>query len=213
MDRLVAKARRVEPTRPTTCSRGPTTAASGRRAHCIHRASGVPAVTAASGRPSPEALTHPIEGGNANDYDYVAGDPINQYDLDGQICWSCHAKKLKKAVKRGARYATSQALRGARALGGVASRNRDLLLGLTVSATCVASGGAACAIGSTALFLLKANDVRRRKGGWRVFAAASLQAYSFALPGAALRGSYNTAAWRALAEAPGLTCLMFPKCR
>ncbi len=44
--------------------------------------------------------TDPIEGGSSNDYDYVAGDPVNQFDLDGHICWSCHAKKLKKWGKR-----------------------------------------------------------------------------------------------------------------
>ena len=27
----------------------------------------------------------PVEGGSANDYDYVAGNPINMYDLDGRI--------------------------------------------------------------------------------------------------------------------------------
>lgn len=25
----------------------------------------------------------PVEGGSANDYDYVAGDPVNDKDLDG----------------------------------------------------------------------------------------------------------------------------------
>jgi RHS repeat-associated protein len=30
----------------------------------------------------------PVEGGSANDYDYVNGDPINQTDLDGKRCWS-----------------------------------------------------------------------------------------------------------------------------
>lgn len=29
----------------------------------------------------------PVEGGSANDYDYVYGDPINQNDLDGEMCW------------------------------------------------------------------------------------------------------------------------------
>jgi uncharacterized protein RhaS with RHS repeats len=28
----------------------------------------------------------PIEGGNANNYEYVMGDPINGYDLDGRHC-------------------------------------------------------------------------------------------------------------------------------
>ncbi|MGH9266767.1 MAG: hypothetical protein ACRD0D_01165 [Acidimicrobiales bacterium] len=42
---------------------------------------------------------HPVEGGSANDYDYVEGDPVNQFDLDGQICWSCAAKKVGRAAK------------------------------------------------------------------------------------------------------------------
>jgi RHS repeat-associated protein len=29
----------------------------------------------------------PIRGGSANDYDYVSGDPINAYDLDGKWSW------------------------------------------------------------------------------------------------------------------------------
>ncbi len=28
----------------------------------------------------------PVEGGNANDYDYVYGDPVNNLDLDGKVC-------------------------------------------------------------------------------------------------------------------------------
>lgn len=28
----------------------------------------------------------PVHGGSANNYDYVAGDPINSYDLDGRFC-------------------------------------------------------------------------------------------------------------------------------
>ena len=33
----------------------------------------------------------PVEGGSANDYDYVAGDPVNQFDLDGN-CLVCDWK-------------------------------------------------------------------------------------------------------------------------
>jgi RHS repeat-associated protein len=33
----------------------------------------------------------PVDGGSANDYDYVAGDPINNLDLDGSICFFCPA--------------------------------------------------------------------------------------------------------------------------
>ncbi|MGQ0824667.1 MAG: RHS repeat-associated core domain-containing protein, partial [Actinomycetota bacterium] len=34
----------------------------------------------------------PIEGGSANDYDYVNGDPINAYDLDGACPDACVAE-------------------------------------------------------------------------------------------------------------------------
>ncbi|MGH8989905.1 MAG: RHS repeat-associated core domain-containing protein [Acidimicrobiia bacterium] len=30
----------------------------------------------------------PIEGGSANNYDYVAGDPVNNMDLNGEACWT-----------------------------------------------------------------------------------------------------------------------------
>ena len=31
----------------------------------------------------------PVEGGSCNDYDYVCGDPVNRFDLDGNVCFSC----------------------------------------------------------------------------------------------------------------------------
>jgi len=36
----------------------------------------------------------PVEGGSANDYDYTSQDPINSLDLDGSICWRCHARNV-----------------------------------------------------------------------------------------------------------------------
>ncbi len=56
----------------------------------------------------------PVEGGSANNYDYVAADPINALDLDGtkKCSWynvSCYAgrvaKAVGKAVKTGLKYA------------------------------------------------------------------------------------------------------------
>jgi RHS repeat-associated protein len=35
----------------------------------------------------------PVEGGSANDYDYVEGDPINNLDLAGTVCFRCVLKK------------------------------------------------------------------------------------------------------------------------
>jgi hypothetical protein len=30
----------------------------------------------------------PVEGGSANDYDYMGGDPVNNFDLAGMRCWT-----------------------------------------------------------------------------------------------------------------------------
>ncbi|MCB1030661.1 MAG: hypothetical protein KDA95_04945, partial [Acidimicrobiales bacterium] len=40
----------------------------------------------------------PIEGGSANDYDYVAGDPNNNFDLDGDRCWTGVARRETSRV-------------------------------------------------------------------------------------------------------------------
>ena len=52
----------------------------------------------------------PVYGGSANNYDYVGGDPINRFDLDGRWCMfgrnpdgSCRGGRVARAVKRGAR--------------------------------------------------------------------------------------------------------------
>ncbi|WP_020647210.1 PA14 domain-containing protein [Amycolatopsis balhimycina] len=43
----------------------------------------------------------PVDGGSANDYDYVHGDPVNRQDLDGTRCWSIFswACKAGRAVR------------------------------------------------------------------------------------------------------------------
>lgn len=41
-----------------------------------------------------------MEGGSCNDYDYVCADPINETDLDGQICWSCAAEKAGRFASK-----------------------------------------------------------------------------------------------------------------
>ena len=35
----------------------------------------------------------PVEGGSANDYDYANGDPVNNFDLDGERCWTGVARR------------------------------------------------------------------------------------------------------------------------
>jgi RHS repeat-associated protein len=50
----------------------------------------------------------PIEGGSANNYDYVSGDPINHFDLDGKFCmgfwYHCAHVNLGKALRKVAKY-------------------------------------------------------------------------------------------------------------
>jgi hypothetical protein len=43
-----------------------------------------------------DAPIHPVEGGSANDYDYTAGDPINNYDLDGTRCLTGVARRVEE---------------------------------------------------------------------------------------------------------------------
>lgn len=43
----------------------------------------------------------PVEGGSANDYDYVEGDPVNAQDLDGTRCrLKCQMRKLERLARR-----------------------------------------------------------------------------------------------------------------
>jgi hypothetical protein len=54
----------------------------------------------------------PVEGGSANDYDYVSGDPVNAFDLDGRMCFSCFGKTAWRAAR-----SVSNSMNGANALG------------------------------------------------------------------------------------------------
>jgi RHS repeat-associated protein len=76
----------------------------------------------------------PVEGGSCNDYDYVCGDTINAFDLDGQICFSCAAKAVTKTVKRVARKAVKVAKRATPVAG---------VVGFGV---CIAASAGACAV-------------------------------------------------------------------
>jgi RHS repeat-associated protein len=72
----------------------------------------------------------PVEGGALNAYDYAGQDPVNGYDLDGNICWSpsCVAKT---------------------ALG--SSIVRGVAIGAVVGVTCIGSAGIGCAVAVGAL--------------------------------------------------------------
>jgi hypothetical protein len=42
-----------------------------------------------------------VEGGSANNYDYVGQDPVNRTDLSGTVCFSCLAGKLRNLFRCG----------------------------------------------------------------------------------------------------------------
>jgi hypothetical protein len=69
----------------------------------------------------------PVEGGSANDYDYVSGDPINSFDLDG-LCKTHHGgwpwgdiRSIRCRVTHGVRR-VQQAQRSVQRLGAAAGR-------------------------------------------------------------------------------------------
>ncbi|MGQ0826369.1 MAG: RHS repeat-associated core domain-containing protein, partial [Actinomycetota bacterium] len=118
----------------------------------------------------------PVEGGSANDYDYVAGDPINTWDLDGRICWSCPAKSVAKTVKRAAHNTKEFAKRNFSATGlknvAKSALNNRIVRGAAAAfaagAFCTASAGLGCAllVGAAAgASLSVANHAVQGRGG------------------------------------------------
>lgn len=74
----------------------------------------------------------PIAGGSANDYDYVSGDPINDFDLDGTMCFvKCGWKKAAKKI--GKRALKSRFV-------------RMTVAGLGAAAICAGTGGLGCVV-------------------------------------------------------------------
>ncbi|MFM9615823.1 DNRLRE domain-containing protein [Streptomyces niveiscabiei] len=77
----------------------------------------------------------PVYGGNANAYDYVSADPLNQYDLDGKWSWR---KKWRTFKKKSWRKWTRRAIRGTAWVGGAVAAGA--ICGMTAGAGCLAAG-------------------------------------------------------------------------
>lgn len=75
----------------------------------------------------------PVDGGSANDYDYVSGDPVNSLDLNGTIRWrrlfkrALHNRYVRGAVTIAIAGAACSTLVGCVAAGAVIGANLRLL--------------------------------------------------------------------------------------
>lgn len=114
----------------------------------------------------------PVEGGSANDYDYVNGDPVNNTDLDGMKCrsgWRGTACRAREAVGRGLRIAEGVASRARSAIGvaaGYASRNWRAASQWGAVGVCIAASFGVCAAVTVAGFAAR-SVLSVRSHGWR----------------------------------------------
>jgi hypothetical protein len=84
----------------------------------------------------------PVEGGSANDYDYVAGDPVNAFDLDGTRCFvKCGWGRAARGVGRGIRRAGQAAGRHWRSM----AKASLFAAAVVATAACVAATAGVCA--------------------------------------------------------------------
>jgi len=83
----------------------------------------------------------PVAGGNANAYDYVQGDPLSRFDLDGRICWSCGWNKAKSWGHSAHRWAVNHRS-GINTFAGYAAVG---VCAFTAGVGCAVAGGVALA--------------------------------------------------------------------
>ncbi|MFJ7244121.1 ricin-type beta-trefoil lectin domain protein [Kitasatospora sp. NPDC098652] len=107
----------------------------------------------------------PVYGGNANAYDYVYGDPINQYDLDGRWCVKyrkgggcAFGRTYNKVVKKveSAKQTVTSSVSGfwhrnkRSIIHGAVSFGTGMAAGAAAAAFCVGTAGVGCAIAAGA---------------------------------------------------------------
>lgn len=135
----------------------------------------------------------PVEGGSANDYDYVSGDPINATDLDGKWCLFGRRKGRKQC-------------RGSAGARTVLSRSHAIVINYAGGVVAGYMCGGPCAFGASALSYLYGSRVEgfnRRMGriywsaGRRAFRAVGRYRRAYLNARSSLiRSSYGTASYR-----------------
>jgi RHS repeat-associated protein len=93
----------------------------------------------------------PVPGGSATDYDYVTGDPNNNYDLNGNVCIGRYCIHAPKAMNKAIHWAYE---------------NRDTLAGIGAFAMCVGFGGVTCGIAVGLAYTVRA-QMRIQQSGFR----------------------------------------------
>ncbi|GAA0233374.1 PA14 domain-containing protein [Saccharothrix mutabilis subsp. mutabilis] len=120
----------------------------------------------------------PVEGGSANDYDYVIGDPVNNTDLDGRCLWGL-CSWVGKQVDRGAHWIGRQAERVSRRIG----ISREMLgfgvaIGFAVVAAAACTLSVVCAVavgavgGAVGYAVARGNTPQYRRRDLAIAAAA-----------------------------------------
>ena len=160
----------------------------------------------------------PVEGGSANDYDYVAGDPINQFDLNG-LCstknkgFGAGIRNARCRASRLAHRVANRADRVANAAGRWANTNRWKIAGFGLSGVCFAFSFGTCALAAGAYLSAKTLSTARSGGSAADHLYNVVSTAGWSAPG--LVNSWFGLVGRggaAVLDAPNLFCSSISRC-
>ncbi|MFB7672289.1 RHS repeat-associated core domain-containing protein [Kitasatospora purpeofusca] len=145
----------------------------------------------------------PVPGGSANPYEYASGDPVNQYDLDGRVCWFGKNKNGSCRSARGALSPSNQwndvKNRWNETKQDWGANWKHKLVNIGVGAASAMAAGACVATVACGGALVMV-------GGAAIFAGGLAGHYAVSSPAERRQGVGRWAASTALAEAKGGVC-------